>query len=37
MCIPIKLAEIRALTHGFLLGSPPLREGCEAREGLVTA
>ena len=37
MCIPIKLAEIRALTHGFLLGSPPLREGCDAREGLVTA
>ena len=37
MCIPIKLAEIRALTHGFLLGSPPLCEGCEAREGLVTA
>jgi hypothetical protein len=27
MRIPIKLAEIRALTHGFLLGSPR-REGC---------
>jgi hypothetical protein len=26
MRIPIKLAEIRALTHGFLLDSPPLRE-----------
>jgi hypothetical protein len=37
MRIPIKLAEIRALTHSFLLGSPPLREGCEARERLVTA
>ena len=28
MRIPIKLAEIRALTHCFLLGSPPLRERC---------
>jgi hypothetical protein len=37
MCIPIKLAEIRALTHGFLLGFPLLREGCDAREELVTA
>jgi len=27
MRIPIELAKIRALTHGFLLGSPPLREG----------
>jgi hypothetical protein len=37
MRIPIKLAEIRALTHDFLLGSPPLREGGDAREELVTA
>ena len=37
MRIPIKLAEIRALTHGFLLGSPSLREGCDAAEVLVTA
>jgi hypothetical protein len=37
MRIPIKLAEIRALTHCFLLGSPPLRQGCDAREVLITA
>ena len=36
MRISIKLAEIRALTHGFLLGFHPLREGCDAREELVT-
>jgi hypothetical protein len=36
MRIPIELAKIRALTHGFLLGSPPLREGGDAREVLVT-
>ena len=28
MRIPVKLAEIRALAHYFLLGSPPVREGC---------
>jgi hypothetical protein len=37
MRIPIKLAKICALTHDFLLGSPSWREGCAAREGLVTA
>ena len=37
MRIPIKLAEIRALTHCFLLTFSPLREGCDAREVLVTA
>jgi hypothetical protein len=37
MRIPIKLAEIRALTHGFLLGSPSQRQGRAAPEGLVTA
>ena len=36
MRISIKLAEIRALTHGFLLGFPPLR-GAVMREVLVTA
>jgi hypothetical protein len=36
MRIPIKLAEIRALTHGFLLGSPSLREGCDVTEAFVT-
>jgi len=37
MRIPIKLAEIRALTHGFLLGCPSRHQGCAAPEGLVTA
>ena len=37
MRIPIKLTKIRALTHGCLLGSPSLQEGCDARGVLVTA
>ena len=32
MRIPIKLAEIRALTHGSLLDSPSRRQGRDARE-----
>ena len=37
MRIPIKLAEIRALTHGFLLRCPSRPQGCAAPEALVTA